>query len=153
MLVAKSRSYIRKLSIALHGHSNRQSSFPKFAFPLCQIHFWYFLFDWFVPKTTGGGIYKKKKSNKMMTFCWFFLPSSAIKSWHLKFFFFFLDFIYLFMRDTEREAETQAEGEAGSMQGTPCGTRSQDSRITPWVKAAVSCWATQGSWVCPFDNF
>ena len=27
------------------------------------------------------------------------------------------DFIYLFMRDTEREAETQAEGEAGSMQG------------------------------------
>ena len=27
------------------------------------------------------------------------------------------DFIYLFMRDTQREAETQAEGEAGSMQG------------------------------------
>ena len=31
-------------------------------------------------------------------------------------FFFFLDFIYLFIRDTEREAETQAEGEADSMQ-------------------------------------
>ena len=31
---------------------------------------------------------------------------------------FFKDFIYLFMRDTQREAETQAEGEAGSMQGT-----------------------------------
>ena len=31
------------------------------------------------------------------------------------------------MRDIEREAETQAEGEAGSMQG---GTRSQDPRIT-----------------------
>ena len=30
--------------------------------------------------------------------------------------FFLLDFIYLFMRDTQREAETQAEGEAGSMQ-------------------------------------
>ena len=29
---------------------------------------------------------------------------------------FFKDFIYLFMRDTQREAETQAEGEAGSMQ-------------------------------------
>ena len=28
------------------------------------------------------------------------------------------DFIYLFMRDTEREAETQAEGEASPMQGT-----------------------------------
>ena len=25
--------------------------------------------------------------------------------------------IYLFMRDTEREAETQAEGEAGSLRG------------------------------------
>ena len=38
--------------------------------------------------------------------------------------FFFKDFIYLFMRDTERkrEAETQAEGEAGSMQGARCGT-------------------------------
>ena len=27
----------------------------------------------------------------------------------------FLDFIYLFMRDAQREAETQAEGEAGSL--------------------------------------
>ena len=36
--------------------------------------------------------------------------------------FFFYDFIYLFMRDTEREAETQAEGEAGSMQEARCGT-------------------------------
>ena len=33
------------------------------------------------------------------------------------------------MRDTEREAETQAEGEAGSIQGAQCGTRSQDLRI------------------------
>ena len=38
--------------------------------------------------------------------------------------------IYLLMRDIEREAETQAEGEAGSMQGTRCETRSQDPRIT-----------------------
>ena len=30
--------------------------------------------------------------------------------------FFKKDFMYLFMRDTENEAETQAEGEAGSMQ-------------------------------------
>ena len=30
----------------------------------------------------------------------------------------FKDFIYLFMRDTQREAETQAEGEAGSLQGS-----------------------------------
>ena len=33
------------------------------------------------------------------------------------------------MRDTEREAETQAEGEAGSMQGVRYGTRSQNSGI------------------------
>ena len=38
------------------------------------------------------------------------------------------------MRDTEIEAETQAEGEAGFPQGPLCGTRSQDSRITPWAK-------------------
>ena len=30
------------------------------------------------------------------------------------------DFIYLFMKDTHREAETQAEGEAGSLRGTRC---------------------------------
>ena len=30
------------------------------------------------------------------------------------------------MRDTQREAETQAEGEADSMQGAQCGTRSRD---------------------------
>ena len=40
----------------------------------------------------------------------------------LKFFFFLIDFIYLFMRDIDREAETQAEGEAGSMQGARCRT-------------------------------
>ena len=38
------------------------------------------------------------------------------------------------MRDTHREAETQAEREAGSLQGVRCGTRSQDSRITPWAE-------------------
>ena len=41
----------------------------------------------------------------------------------------FKDFIYLFMRDRERD--TQAEGEAGSMQGTQCGTQSQNSVIMP----------------------
>ena len=34
----------------------------------------------------------------------------------------------------EKEAETQAEGEAGSMQGAQSGTGSQDSRIMPWPK-------------------
>ena len=36
------------------------------------------------------------------------------------------------MRDTE--AKSQAEGEAGSMQGARCGTGYWDSRIGPWVK-------------------
>ena len=42
---------------------------------------------------------------------------------------FVLDFIYFFMRDTEREAETQEEGEAGSLQEAQWGTRSFDPRI------------------------
>ena len=39
------------------------------------------------------------------------------------------------MRDTERERlrHTQAEGEAGSMQGALRGTRSWVPRITPWA--------------------
>ena len=40
---------------------------------------------------------------------------------------FFKDFVYLFMRDPEREAETQAEGEAGSLReaGLDPGPRGQ----------------------------
>ena len=41
------------------------------------------------------------------------------------------------MRDREREAETQAEGEAGSMQGARWGTRSQDPRITTWAEGGA----------------
>ena len=40
------------------------------------------------------------------------------------------------MRDTEREreAETQAKGDAGSMLGAGRGTRSRDHRTAPWAK-------------------
>ena len=38
------------------------------------------------------------------------------------------------MRDREREAETQAEGEAGSMQEAQRGTPYQVSRTKPWAK-------------------
>ena len=38
--------------------------------------------------------------------------------------FFFKDFIFIYPRDTQREAETQAEGEAGSLQGARRGTGS-----------------------------
>ena len=52
--------------------------------------------------------------------------------------FFFLLFkksLYSFIneRQREREVETQAEGEAGSLQGAQCGTRSQDSGIMTWA--------------------
>ena len=50
------------------------------------------------------------------------------------FFVFKIFLIYLFRRDPEREAETQAEGEAGSMQGARWGTRSRDPGVTPWAK-------------------
>ena len=42
------------------------------------------------------------------------------------------------MRDTEREAETQAEGEAGSLWVAWCGTWSQDPRIMTWAKGRCS---------------
>ena len=46
------------------------------------------------------------------------------------YYYFFKDFIYLFTRDTQREVETQAEGEAGSLWGARCGTGSQDPGVT-----------------------
>ena len=46
-------------------------------------------------------------------------------------------FIYLFMTDTQREAETQAGGEAGSMQGAGRGTQSWVSRIMPWAEGGA----------------
>ena len=43
--------------------------------------------------------------------CWLHDLGLSV-SWVLRFIFLYKDFIYLFMKDTEREAETQAEGEA-----------------------------------------
>ena len=53
--------------------------------------------------------------------------------------------IYLF-RDSKRGAETQAEGEAGSMQGAQCGTRSQVFGITPWAAGGAKPLRHRG---CP----
>ena len=52
------------------------------------------------------------------------------------------------MRDTEREreAQTQAEGEADSMQGARRGTPSQVSRITPWAEGGAKLLSHPG---CP----
>ena len=41
------------------------------------------------------------------------------------------------MRDTEREAETQAGGEAGSVQGAQRGIRFRVSRIRPWAEGGA----------------
>ena len=43
-------------------------------------------------------------------------------------------FIHERKRKIEREAKTQAEGEAGSRQGAWCGTQSWDFRIMPWAE-------------------
>ena len=72
--------------------------------------------------------------------------SLGVESGEESLFIFFKDFIYSFIetereREREREAETQAEGEAGSMQGALHGTRSQDSRITPWAESG--CQTTE----------
>ena len=57
------------------------------------------------------------------------------------------------MRDTEREREamTQAEGEAGSMQGARHGTRFRVSRITPWAEGSAKPLSHPGC--LHFGNF
>ena len=48
------------------------------------------------------------------------------------------------MRDPEREAETQAEGEAVSMQVARSGTRSRVPRIRPWAKGRAKLLSHPG---------
>ena len=48
------------------------------------------------------------------------------------------------MRDTQREAETQAEGEAGSLQGARCRTRSQILGSQPEPKAGIQLLSHPG---------
>ena len=76
----------------------------------------------------------------------YFIPPSpgAVLRHAFHYIFFFLRF-YLFVRD--REAQTQAEGEAGSMQGACRGTWSLVSRITPWTEGGAKPLSHPG---CPF---
>ena len=48
------------------------------------------------------------------------------------------------MRDTEREAETQAEGEVGPLWGARCGTQSQDLGSCPEPKADAQSFSHLG---------
>ena len=52
--------------------------------------------------------------------------------------------------EKQREVETQAEGEAGSMQEAQHGTRSQVSRITPWAAGSAK---PLRHWGCPLFYF
>ena len=47
-------------------------------------------------------------------------------------------YLFIHERHKEREAEIQAEGEAGSRQGARHETQSQVSRIMPWNKGRCS---------------
>ena len=53
------------------------------------------------------------------------------------------------MRERERGAETQAKGEAGSMQGARHGTQSWDSRFMPWAKGSAKLLSHSG---CPLQE-
>ena len=65
--------------------------------------------------------------------------------------FFFKMFIYLCIHERHRErGRDPAEGEAGSMQGAGRGTRSQDSRITPWAEGGAKPLSHPG---CPTKLF
>ena len=88
-------------------------------------------------------IYFGFKSFIRLVFCEYLLPVCGLSSCSYDIIFHRTKIIYVFIflkiylfiydRQIEREAETQ-EGEAGSMQGARCRTRSQDPRITPWAE-------------------
>ena len=57
----------------------------------------------------------------------------------ISYLYFFLQILFIYSWETHKErVETQAEREAGSMQEARCGTRSRDSRITPWAEGKHS---------------
>ena len=55
------------------------------------------------------------------------------------------------MRDTQREAETQAEGEAGTLKGSPMWDSIQDPESCPELKADAQLLSHPG--VPPVEGF
>ena len=64
----------------------------------------------------------------------FFSLLSFIKGFVSEKFHFFLRILLIYSWKTHREAETQEEGEAGSMQVAWCWDPIRDSRTTPWAE-------------------
>ena len=54
-----------------------------------------------------------------------------------KLFFFLRFYLFIHERHKRRETETQAEGEAGSMQGAGCATQSWVPKIMPWAEGGA----------------
>ena len=63
-------------------------------------------------------------------------------------FHFLKSLLYLFMGDTHRERQRQAEGEAGAMQGARRGTRSWVSRIRPWAEGGAKLLSHANGTIC-----
>ena len=58
---------------------------------------------------------------------------------------------YLFIHERQRETDRQAEGEADSMQGARCGTPSRVSRITSWAEGGAKLLSHPGCMRKPFS--
>ena len=68
--------------------------------------------------------------------------------------FYFLRFYLFILRDTQRETETQAEGEVGSLREAGCGTQSQDPGITTWAEGRCSTTEPLRSpWHLPLEPY
>lgn len=59
---------------------------------------------------------------------------------------FFLNFIYLFVRESTSKAAGRERSRLTSEQGAWCGARFQDPKIMTWAKGGcLTNWATQAS--------
>ena len=99
-----------------------------------------------------------------MSFCTWFISLSITS-----FIFLIIIFYYLFMRDTERETKTQAEGEAGSLWEPNEGLNPRTLGSLPKLKADAQllshsgipmssrfqvypcCWKWQGFFFCKVE--
>ena len=59
--------------------------------------------------------------------------------------------MYVFIYERQREPETQADGEAGSLQGAQCGIQSQDPGSRPEPKVDAQLLSHPGAQV--YSNF